>query len=137
MAITIRRSKVSGSLSLTPLIDVIFLLLIFFIVATRFSKEESELDVELPSASQALPLTAQPAELVINIDANGRFYVQGQFRQPEAIERILRTTAANNPLTQTVVIRADKKADWQHVSNAFDLCKKVGIYEYTAVMDGE
>jgi biopolymer transport protein ExbD len=63
--------------------------------------------------------------------------VQGKFRQPEAIERILRTSATNNPLTQTVVIRADKQADWQHVSNAFDLCKKVGIYEYTAVMDGQ
>jgi len=137
MAIAVRRSKVSGALSLTPLIDVLFLLLIFFIVATRFSKEETELDVELPSASQALPLTSQPAELVINIDGGGNFYIDGKFRQPEEIERLLQTSARNNPLTQTVVIRADKTADWQHVSTAFDLCKKVGIYEYTAVMDGQ
>ena len=136
MAIAIKRSRVSGALSLTPLIDVLFLLLIFFIVATRFSKEETELDVELPSASQALPLTSQPAEFVINIDGQGKFYIGGQFRQPEEIEKLLKSTVADNPLTQTVVIRADKESDWQHVSTAFDLCKKVGIYEYTAVMDG-
>ena len=132
----LRRSRVTGALSLTPLIDVLFLLLIFFIVATRFSKEETELDVELPSASQALPLNSQPAELVINIDAEGRYYIDGQFRQPEEVEGLLQSSVTNNPLTQTVVIRADKLSDWQHVSNAFDICKKVGIYEYTAVMDG-
>ncbi len=137
MSIVVKRSRVTGSLSLTPLIDVIFLLLIFFIVATNFSPEESEIDIELPSASQAMPLTSQPAELVINIDDRGNYYVDGKFRQPEEVEKILRSSQVNNPTNQAVVIRADKGADWEYVSTAFDLCKKVGIYEYSAVMDGE
>ena len=58
MAIKLKQGRALGSLSLTPLIDVVFLLLIFFLVATRFAQEDRELDVELPSASEAKPLVA-------------------------------------------------------------------------------
>ncbi len=124
-----------SSLSITPLIDVVFLLLIFFLVATRFAEEEREIDIELPTASQSLPLMAEPQEMFINIDGQGRYFVEGEFRQPEALEQLLRQAAANNPLTQTVIIRADKTADWQHVLTAVDLCIKTGIYNYTAMTD--
>ena len=72
MAVTIKRTSAIGSLSITPLIDVVFLLLIFFLVSSRFSEEERELDLNLPSVSEALPASAQPAEMVINIDEQGR-----------------------------------------------------------------
>jgi biopolymer transport protein ExbD len=124
-----------GSLSVTPLIDVVFLLLIFFLVATRFAEEEREIEIELPTASQSLPLTAEPREMFINIDKDGQFFMEGKFRHPEQVEQLLRQAAANNPLTQTVVIRADRTADWQFVLTAFDLCKKAGIYNYTAITD--
>ena len=124
-----------GSLSVTPLIDVVFLLLIFFLVATRFSEEEREIDIELPTASQSLPLTQEPREMFINIDRDGQYFIDGKYHYPEQVEQLLRQAAANNPLTQTVVIRADKTTDWQHVLTAFDLCKKAGIYNYTAMTD--
>ncbi|MGI9516825.1 MAG: ExbD/TolR family protein [Pirellulaceae bacterium] len=126
-----------GSLSITPLIDVVFLLLIFFLVATRFAEEEREIEIELPTASQSLPLTTEPREMFINIDETGQYFIEGKFRHPEQVEDILRQAAANNPLTQTVVIRADKSTDWQHVLTAFDLCKKAGIYNYTAMTDDQ
>jgi biopolymer transport protein ExbD len=124
-----------GSLCITPLIDVVFLLLIFFLVATRFAEEERELDLELPTASQSLPLTAEPLELFINIDSQGRYFVAGEFHHVEAIEQLLRQAAANNPLTQSVIIRADRRANWESVLTALDLCKKAGIYNYTATTD--
>lgn len=124
-----------GSLSITPLIDVVFLLLIFFLVATQFAEEEREIEIELPTASQSLPLTAEPREMFINVDKDGRYFIEGKFRHVEQVESLLRQAAANNPLTQTVVIRADKTTDWQHVLTAFDLCKKAGIYNYTAMTD--
>ena len=52
MAVRIRKSSVLQSLSLTPLIDVVFLLLVFFLVATRFAEEDRQLDVKLPTASE-------------------------------------------------------------------------------------
>ena len=51
MAVKIKKGTALGALSLTPLIDIVFLLLIFFLVATRFAEEDRERDVELPSAS--------------------------------------------------------------------------------------
>lgn len=135
MTVKIKKSSAISSLSITPLIDVVFLLLIFFLVSTRFAQEERELDINLPSVSQALPASIQPQELVINIDENGRYFIDGAFRQVEQVEQILRRAQANNPLTQTVVIRGDKATDWQHVAVAIDLCKKVGIHEFTATMD--
>lgn len=129
------KQQALGSLSVTPLIDVVFLLLIFFLVATRFADEEREIEIELPTASQALPLTAEPRELFINIDDQGQYFVDGEVRHLEAVEQLLTRAVANNPMTQTVIIRADRHADWEHVLAAFDLCKKCGIYNYSAMTD--
>ena len=135
MAVQLKRPSAVGALSITPLIDVVFLLLIFFLVATRFSEEERQLELDLPEATEALPAAVQPNEIVINIDARGQYYIEGKFRQLEQVEQILRRAQTNNPLSQTVVIRADKAADWKFVLTAFNLCKKVGIQEYTATTD--
>jgi biopolymer transport protein ExbD len=137
MAVKIRYSVTAGSLTMTPLIDCVFLLLIFFLVASRFEDEERELDVNLPSVTEALPATAQPDEIVINVDRQGRYFIDGAFRQLEQVEQILRRAQANNPLTQTVVIRGDKQADWEAVAVAIGLCKKVGIHEFTATTDDQ
>jgi len=135
MSVSIKRTSAVGSLSITPLIDVVFLLLIFFLVSSRFSEEERQLDLNLPSVTQALPAMAQPHELVVNIDKEGRYYIDGGFRQLEQVEQILRRAKTNNPLTQTVVIRADKKTHCEPMLVAIGLCKKVGINEYTATID--
>lgn len=135
MAAKLKRQNAASSLSITPLIDVVFLLLIFFLVSSRFAEEERELELNLPSVSEALPATAQPQELVVNINREGKFFIDGGFRLVEQVEQILRRAQSNNPLTQTVVIRADKSADWEHVAVAMSLCKKVGINEYTAITD--
>lgn len=136
MPVKIKSTTAIGSLSITPLIDIVFLLLIFFLVSSRFSEEERELDLNLPSVSEALPATAQPLELIINIDQDGRYFIDGAYRQIEQVEQILRRAQANNPTSQTVVIRADKSADWERVAVAIGLCKKVGISDYSATIDG-
>ena len=62
---------------MTPLIDVVFLLLIFFLVASRLSQEDRELDVPLPTAANAMPMTSEAQELVVNIDDQGGIVVNG------------------------------------------------------------
>lgn len=137
MSVKLKRTSAVGSLSITPLIDVVFLLLIFFLVSSRFAEEERELDLNLPSVTEALPATAQPDEIVINVDEQGRYFIDGGFRQVEQVEQILLRAKANNPLTQTVVIRGDKKADWEMIAIAMGLCKKVGISDFSATIDGQ
>lgn len=132
MAVRLKRSGLTA-INLTPMIDMVFLLLIFFLVATRFSEQQSALDMELPTASEALPLSVQPQEIFINIDREGKFFIDGQYRLEEEVEHSLRQAVANNPLSQTVVIRADRAAAWQAVATAINLCKRVGIQNYTAM----
>jgi biopolymer transport protein ExbD len=137
MTVQIKRSSALSAINLTPLIDVVFLLLIFFLVSSRFAEEERELDLNLPSVSEALPASYQPDEMVINIDEQGRYFVDGTFRQVEQMEQTLRRAQVNNPLTQKVIIRADRKTTWEPVAVAIGLCKKVGISDFTATIDGE
>src|SRR5574340_262205 len=82
---------------LTPMIDCVFQLLIFFLVATRFAEEERELDVMLPDASEAQALTAKPRELFINIDQDGRYFVTGKIVSLNEVDQILEAAYVNNP----------------------------------------
>ncbi|MEL7499238.1 MAG: biopolymer transporter ExbD [Planctomycetota bacterium] len=137
MSVKLKRTSAIGSLSITPLIDVVFLLLIFFLVSSRFAEEERELDLNLPSITEALPATAQPDEIVINVNSEGDYFIDGAYRQVEQVKQILSRAKANNPLTQTVVIRGDKEAKWDRIAIAMGLCKEVGISDFSAVIDGE
>lgn len=130
MTVKIKKGEALSNLSLTPLIDMVFNLLIFFLVATRFAEEERELEVNLPDASEARPLVAQPKELFINIDRQGRYYVTGKIVSIEELESICRRAATNNPGRASAVIRADRDCRWQPIVAAINVCKKAGIREY-------
>ncbi len=126
MAVKIKKGTALGTLSLTPLIDVVFLLLIFFLVATRFAEEDREMEMPLPDASEAMPLTVAPKEIFVNIDQRGAYFVGGQEVDVDELERILVQSAANNP-HQSAIIRADRRVPFQHVVTAGNLCKRAGV----------
>ena len=130
MAVTFKKGRALGSLSLTPLIDVVFLLLIFFLVATRFAEEEREMDVVLPEASEARPLIAEPKQLFVNVDREGRYFVSGAELDARQLEQALYQAWTNNPTRQEVIIRGDKRAAWQHIALAMNLCNKANIRDY-------
>jgi biopolymer transport protein ExbD len=130
MAISIKRSSVIANLSLTPLIDVVFLLLIFFLVTSEFEEEERRLDIVLPTATSAAPMVHRPREIVIDVDAQGEIYLRGQPIEPEELERILVAAVAENAANQSVVIRADQTASFQPVVTVMDLCNRAGVSDY-------
>lgn len=135
MAVQLRKYNAVSAINLTPLIDVVFQLLIFFLVASNIADQEQKLQLDLPTVSEALPAMFQPNELVINIDRDGKFFVEGRFYPVEQVEQILRRAHANNPLTQAVIIRADRETDWEQVAVAIGLCKKIGIENFSATTD--
>lgn len=137
MAIKINKGRAGELFNFTPMIDVVFNLLIFFMVSTHFAKEEQEMLVSLPEASQAMPLTARPTEIFVNIDAQGNYFVRTQQVTSDELEAILRQAARDNPVNQAVVIRADRRADWDSVANAMKLCNLAGIRDYTAALADE
>jgi biopolymer transport protein ExbD len=137
MTVKIKKGEALAALNLTPIIDVVFLLLIFFLVATRFEEEERSLDVVLPQASEAMPLVARPKELFVNIDDQGRYFVGGQFVNTAQLDQALRQAAADNPGRQTVIIRADKRCVWQFIVTVMDLCNQARIRDYRVTTAAE
>jgi biopolymer transport protein ExbD len=131
MAVTIKRSSVASTLSLTPLIDVVFLLLIFFLVTSEFEDEERRLDILLPSATSAVPMISKPREVVIDIDAKGDLYIGGKPQSIGDLQSILESAVADNPTNQTVVIRSDRRAKFQPVVSVMDVCNRTGVSDYS------
>ncbi len=130
MATKFKTGSALSQLSLTPLIDIVFLLLIFFLVATRFAEEEREMDVLLPEASEAQPLTRKPRELFININHEGRYFVGGKIVTLEELQPLLQAAYVNNPGRASVVIRADRHCRWEYVVAAMNACNRAKIRDY-------
>lgn len=131
MSVTIKKSNAAANLSLTPLIDVVFLLLIFFLVTSKFDEEERRLPIDLPVATSATPMTQRPREVTVDIDREGSLFANGQRVDLAELEATLRRAVANNPTNQTVVIRADAEVAFQPVVTVMDMCNATGVSEYT------
>jgi biopolymer transport protein ExbD len=137
MAVRIKKGSSLDVLNMTPLIDVVFQLLLFFLVATRFAAEDRELDVMLPAASEARPLIAQPRELFVNIDHQGQYFIQGKVVNGDEVAQILRQAAADNPAHQSVIIRADRRVQLDSAVFVMNACNQAGIFDYTLTTSGE
>src|SRR2546426_6437096 len=118
MAVKLKQSNPLGNMNLTPMIDTLFFLLVFFLVAAGIEQEDRALEVKLPQASEALPLTTKPRELFITVNAQGRYTVSGQPLSIVELEQVLLQAATDNPGRQTVIIRADERCSWRYVVNA-------------------
>jgi biopolymer transport protein ExbD len=126
MPVMIRKGAASQALTMTPLVDVVFLLLIFFLVATRFDDEDRQLDVRLPSAEQAKPDVLRPSDLMIEMNEDGQCYIEGRQLDIAGVENVIRERVASNPTTQSVKIRADKRVTLQAVVTVMNICKQYG-----------
>lgn len=116
------------ALNLTPMLDVVLNLVMFFLVTTHFSQaeEEQQYPIELPKVTSAQPLTGLPDELVVNIDGEGRFFLGESERSPDALETELRA-AAQRYADQAVMIRGEAGGPYQHVMTALNICHRAGI----------
>lgn len=122
-----RRQREEPGINLTPLIDVVFLLLIFFMVTTTFNRE-TRLAVNLPEAD-AEAAEAVPEQLEIAVDADGRYALNGRMladRQPGTLRRALdQETEGNRDMP--VVLVADAEATHQSVVTAMDVLGQAGF----------
>ena len=137
MSVKIDKGRLSGGLDLTPMIDVVFLLMIFFLVASKLDEADRSIDVVLPQASAAKPLTSQPREFVINIDRTGNYFAGAKPVGLDELGQLLRQTAADNPERQTVIVRADEETAHKFVVGAMDACVKAGIDDYQVQSAGK
>jgi len=114
-------------LNITPLIDVVFLLLIFFMLATTLLDPEREIDVDLPVAETGGEVERAPEELVIHVQRDGTLHVAGAVVERDGLERILRGAAQRDPETP-VTIRGDRLAHHEAIVGVMDACGAAGLY---------
>ncbi|WP_440995659.1 ExbD/TolR family protein [Arhodomonas sp. SL1] len=123
------RRQHEPEINLTPLIDVVFLMLIFFMVSTTFI-QQTRLDVTLPSASAVAP-EAEPDALHLTIDAQGNMFLdERRLRngRRETIERALaEALAGRDPDAAHLIIDADARARHQMVIRALDAAGRAGV----------
>ncbi len=137
MAVKINRGNALVALNLTAMIDVVLLLLIYFMVASRLSEDERTLDIPLPSAANAMPMTAEPSELIVNIDEAGKFIVNEQVIKPADLDALITRAVVDNPLRPAIIIRADRRVPTQAPVSVMDVCIKCGAAYSLSIADEE
>lgn len=111
---------------MAPLIDCVFLLLIFFLVATTLRKIERELPIELPQSAAAMDVAQVQGRLVISLDSIGGIHIGGEPVSLSVLHERLRSAAARNP-NQRIRIDGDRRAPFQAVVHIIDLCQFEGL----------
>lgn len=126
------RRKPLPELNLTPLIDVVFLLLIFFMVSTTFDKE-SRIKIELPQAATKDERDKQDKVLDITIDSSGRFYVNQNEVINTEIETLISAIgkAVKDRRDLPVIISADANSPHHAVIKALDAASQLGFVNMT------
>lgn len=114
------------ALNLAPMIDVVFLLLVFFMVATTFVEKEKEMGVDLPSASTGAEPAPAPTEIVINLLRDGTMKVAGRELSRDQLVAELERAARVDRETP-VTIRGDKDVPYQRVVGVMDTCRATGL----------
>ena len=125
------RRRRSTTVDITPLIDVVFLLLIFFMVSTTFERE-TEISIDLPEASGEKSEEKRD-ELVIAIDRKGVFYVNDQEvvnTRIDTLKLAMRKAVAENREIP-VIINADAKTPHQSVMTVMDAANQLGLRRLT------
>ena len=128
--------KEDPTVDLTSLIDVVFLLLIFFMVSTTFERQ-AILEVNLPEASAVEDLAEIPDSLELVIDANGQIYLNDQ-RLVDSEERTIRAAmeqAAGDNRDIPLILRADRLTPHHHVVTAMDVAAQVGFSNLSIATD--
>ncbi len=123
------RSKQEVTLELVPLIDVVFLLLIFFMVSTTFLKE-SEINLSLPEAYGGLILEDEVVQIELIVDREGRYTVNGNLLKDgerSTIVEALLVSSKPGDAEKRISLAADAAVDYQNIITALDALSSVGL----------
>jgi biopolymer transport protein ExbD len=126
MRIARRLQEESESIPLAPLIDIVFLTLVFFMVTTVYATLESEVDITLPSADSAIQTERSQGEIFINLRADGAIIVNDREMNLEELQGVLDRVAEYFP-GGAVIVRGDRNAVLGRAIQILDCCRKADI----------
>jgi biopolymer transport protein ExbD len=112
---------------MTPMIDVVFLLLCFFVTSQLFAQWETEIDITLPTARTGQLPQRLPGEIIINLYEDGSVVVNRRPLERSELGVMLKRLATLFP-GQPVLLRADRATDYEYVIQVLDLCRQADIW---------
>jgi biopolymer transport protein ExbD len=121
-----RAVPVHPGIQLAPLVDVLLLLLIFFLLTWNAARNENELDVKVPKASAAKEKTAPIGDVVVNVKADGNVVVNRRTLTPQELTDLLKGLVQLNA-EQAVVIRGDEAGAYRNIVNVLNICTQAGV----------
>ena len=119
------RGTEEAEINITPMLDIVFIMLIFFIVTTSFVKE-SGLEVSRPSNAPPKEIKQDKGPIVVKIDGSGLISVKGRILEPRAVQANLEREKAEKP-TSPLIIAAHPEADTEALVTILDAAEAVGI----------
>lgn len=118
--------------NMTPMIDVVFLLIIFFLVSSHLARQESRLELELPTAAAGDEDTDQlTPRVTVNVKPDGTLWLAGRVIDPPNLARRLESLREENGDNLEVRIRSSRKAVYSHVEPIMLACTRTGIWNVT------
>ncbi len=117
----------SAGFQLAPMIDIVFLLLIFFIVEWKYTQDETEIEISVPTAEEGSPAVQAISEIFINVSTTGEIRVSRDVLSHDQLQTKLANIVRVHK-NQPVRIRGDKETDFQTIVQVLDTCRKAGIW---------
>ncbi len=113
-------------IQLAPLVDVLLLLLIFFLLTWNAARTETELDVKVPKASAAKEKSAPIGDVVVNVKADGSVVVNRRSLSGAELSELLKSLVQLNA-EQAVVIRGDEAGAYKNIIGVLNICSEAGV----------
>ncbi len=110
-----------------PMIDIVFLLLIFFIVTWSYARFETEIDISVPAAAEGKTPKRSVGEIIVNVKKDGAIFVEGKPNSDDELLATL-TQVARQYKDQAVILRGDKETAFDHIVAVLNVCQKAGIW---------
>jgi biopolymer transport protein ExbD len=117
------------SINLTSMLDIVMLLIVFFMVATKFSEEERQTDIQVPTAADNVAFSSQPDDIIVNVSVEGKVRVRDTIHTLASLKEMLAAAHETYP-GQSVLIRGDGRVDYQTIMDVISTCKSAGIKKY-------
>ncbi len=115
---------------MTPMIDVVFQLIIFFVVTADMQQKSIDESIKLAMAPHAKAVEQKdPREVVIEVDGKGRLSIARVYMSPEYLFTIMRKTVADHGQSVPVVIRGDGLTRHESIRAAMDACTRAGLWK--------
>lgn len=124
------------ALNLTSMIDVLFLLIIFFMAGTTFTEAERKIGLKVPQVTDGGSLVAAPEKKIVSVYRDGQITLDKQTVSLDELSRRLNAAREQYP-DLGVLVRGDSAGEFQHVADVLNACRKAGITELGVAVTGE